>query len=298
MLVSLVIRTLNEEVYLKELLSAIVNQKLDGFDLEIVIIDSGSTDATLSIAESFSARITHISKEEFTFGRSLNMGSDFADGDILVYVSGHCIPSTNQWLCNLVKPILDGIAQYTYGRQIGRDTTKYSERKIFNKYFPPMSKIPQSDFFCNNANSAIARDTWSKFKFNEQVTGLEDMELSKRLCEQGGKVAYVAEACVFHIHDEQWGQTRRRYERESIALQVIMPEVHINLMDMIRYIWVSVVSDSQAALRERCFKKEFIGIVKFRLAQFTGSFRGNHEHRTLSNERKENYFYPKSTLKD
>ena len=147
MLVSLVIRTLNEEVYLKELLSAIVNQKLDGFDLEIVIIDSGSTDATLSIAESFSARITHISKEEFTFGRSLNMGSDFADGDILVYVSGHCIPSTDQWLCNLVKPILDGIAQYTYGRQIGRDTTKYSERKIFDNTFRRCLKSPKVIFF-------------------------------------------------------------------------------------------------------------------------------------------------------
>jgi len=298
MLVSLVIRTLNEEVYLKELLSAIVNQKLDSFDLEIVIIDSGSTDATLSIAQSFNARITHISKDEFTFGRSLNMGSDYADGDILVYVSGHCIPSTNQWLCNLVKPIRDGIAQYTYGRQVGRDTTKYSERKIFNKYFPTMSKIPQSDFFCNNANSAIARDIWSEFQFNEQVTGLEDMELSKRLCEQGGKVAYVAEACVFHIHNERWGQTQRRYERESIALQVIMPEVHINRRDMIRYIWASVISDSQAALRERCFKKEFFGIVKFRLAQYTGSYRGNHEHRVLSNKHKENYFYPNSTLEN
>ena len=69
MLVSLVIRTLNEEVYLKELLSAIVNQKLDGFDLEIVIIDSGSTDATLSIAESFKVRITRISKEEFIYDK-------------------------------------------------------------------------------------------------------------------------------------------------------------------------------------------------------------------------------------
>lgn len=298
MLVSLVIRTLNEEDYLKELLTAIINQKLDGFNIEIVIIDSGSTDATLSIAESFDARITHITKDEFTFGRSLNMGSDFSNGDILVYISGHCIPSTNQWLCNLVKPIKDGVAQYTYGRQIGRDTTKFSEQKIFNKYYPPTSKIPQSDFFCNNANSAIRRDIWHKFKFNEQVTGLEDMELSKRLCQQEGKVAYVAEACVYHIHNEQWSQTRRRYERESIALQVIMPEVHVSLMDMIRYIWVSIISDSKAALQERCFKKEFIGIIKFRLAQFIGSYRGNHEHRTLSNKRKENYFYPKSTLKD
>jgi len=298
MLVSVVIRTLNEELYLKELLSAIFDQKLNGFDLEIVIIDSGSTDATLSIAQSFNARITHIDKGSFTFGRSLNMGSDFADGDILVYISGHCVPSCEQWLINLVRPIMQGTALYSYGRQVGRDTTKYAERRIFDKYFPSVSKVPQSGIFCNNANAAIARSAWSEFKFNEQVTGLEDMELSKRYCSQGGQIAYVAEACIYHIHNESWSQTRRRYERESIALQIIMPEVHISMIDMIRYIWISVISDSQAALKERCFLKEFTGIVKFRIAQYAGGYRGNHEHRALSKRRKEAYFYPSSTLED
>lgn len=298
MLVSVVIRTLNEDRYLAELLSAIGDQKADGFDVETVIIDSGSTDATLSIAQSFNARITHINKEDFTFGRSLNLGSDFADGDILVYISGHCVPSCDQWLINLVRPIMQGTASYSYGRQVGRDTTKYAERRIFDKYFPSVSKVPQTDIFCNNANAAIARSVWSEFQFNEQVTGLEDMELSKRYCSQGGQIGYVAEACVYHIHDERWSQTRRRYERESIALQTIMPEVHISLIDMIRYIWISVISDSQAALKERCFLKEFTGIVKFRIAQYTGSYRGNHEHRALSKRRKEAYFYPNSTLED
>jgi len=298
MLVSIVIRTLNEGGHLEELLSSIVRQERDGFDVEVVIIDSGSTDNTLAIAESFNTQITHIMKDEFTFGRSLNLGSDFSRGDILVYVSGHCVPTQAGWLASLVKPICDGVAGFTYGCQTGRDTTKYSERKIFDKYFPADSKIPQNGFFCNNANSAIHRKIWSEFKFDEEVTGLEDMELAKRYCESGGKVAYVADASVYHIHDEAWDQTRRRYEREAIALQKIMPEVHVGLFDMIRYIWFSVISDAQSAIRDRCFMKEIIGITRFRVAQYAGTYRGNHDHRKLSKKRKENYFYPNTTLKD
>ena len=76
-MISVVIRTLNEEKYLEQLLSAIQSQDKEGFDIEIVIIDSGSTDKTLFIAKKFEARITYINKSDFTFGRSLNYGSDF-----------------------------------------------------------------------------------------------------------------------------------------------------------------------------------------------------------------------------
>ena len=71
------------------------------------------------------------------------MGSKFASGDIFVYISGHCIPVDNLWLAKLIQPICDGSAGYTYGRQIGRDTTKYSESKIFEKYYPLESKITE-----------------------------------------------------------------------------------------------------------------------------------------------------------
>ena len=57
-------------------------------------------------------------------------------------------------------------------------------------------------------------------------------------------------------------------------------------------------SDCKSAITEKCFTKEFTGIVKFRIAQFIGSFRGNRDHRVLSKKRKENYFYPTKTLKD
>lgn len=297
MLASIVIRTLNEGVYLEELLLSIKAQQCN-FDVEIVIIDSGSTDKTLQIADLYDARVTHIHREDFSFGRSLNMGSEYAKGDILVYISGHCIPVNEQWLSNLVNPILLEGIDYTYGKQLGRDTTKYSEYKIFSKYFSDHSSVPQDNFFCNNANSALTRKAWKKFKFNEDLTGLEDMDLAKRLFNSGGKIGYISEAGVFHIHNETWNQTRRRYERESIALQSIMPEIQINFFDMVRYIVSSIVSDSKSAIRDKCFLKKFHSICLFRFAQYSGSYRGNLKHRELSIKRKESYFYPTKNIQD
>lgn len=292
MFISIVIRTLNEEKYLEELLIAIKNQKLDHDQKEVVIIDSGSTDNTIKIAKKYECKITYIRKSDFTFGRSLNIGSDFAGGDILIYISGHCIPKDSNWISNLIEPIKNGSAGYTYGGQIGRDTTKFSETMIFKKYFPDIKGKNNIEFFCNNANSAISKPVWKKYLFDEYITGLEDMELAKRYYQDGGSIEYVSSAKVFHIHDESWIQTKRRYEREALAMKEILPEMQINFFDVLRYISVSVFSDSKAALNEKRFFKEFIGIIKFRFAQYIGTFQGNRIVKKISDQKKENYYYP------
>ncbi len=292
MLVSVVIRTLNEEQYLEELLSSIRAQESDIFSTETVIVDSGSTDRTIEIAQAYQARITYIKKEEFSFGRSLNIGCSFAEGDILVFVSGHCVPAETNWLHDLCLPLYEAKAHYSYGRQIGRDTTKFSERQVFDKYFPVYSMVPQSGHFCNNANAALLRTAWQDFQFDEELTGLEDMHLARQLVELGGLVAYVSSAPVYHIHDESWAQVRRRYEREAIALQKINPEIHMTFTDFLRCFVSSCLSDMGVALREKVFFKEIKDIVLFRFLQYWGGYQGNHIHRKLSLQAKRKYFYP------
>lgn len=291
--ISIIIRTYNEAKHLPELLAGILRQEHSGLAVETVLVDSGSTDETLSIAESNGCRVVHISKDEFTFGRSLNLGCEVAVGKYLVFVSGHCIPAAGNWLNELIKPLIEGAAEYSYGRQIGGGGSKFSECQLFRKYFPEQSQIPQDGFFCNNANAAILREVWQQYRFDEALTGLEDMELGKRLVADGKRLAYVSSAPVYHLHEESWKKVRNRYEREAVALQQIMPEVHVGFSDFLRYFVSALLFDSAAALQGRVLHRHLGEIIVFRFMQYWGAYRGNHMHRKLSKRLKERYFFPK-----
>lgn len=290
--ISIIIRTLNEEKYLGELLEKIKSQQIQGYIIQIVLVDSGSTDSTIIIAKKFNAKLLFIKKNDFSFGRSLNIGCKHSDGDILVFISGHCIPKSNQWLTNLINPIAKGICKYTYGKQLGRDTTKFSEKELFKKLYPDNDKIPQDGFFCNNANAAIDRKVWEHYKFDEELSGCEDMELAKRMWLDGEMVGYVSRAEVYHIHNEQWGTLLKRYERESLALQKIMPEINLSIYDVITYTLIGIISDLRQAIKEKVVLHEFFSIILFRYYQYKGSYRGNKINRDSSNKLKTEYFYP------
>ncbi|MEM8770350.1 MAG: glycosyltransferase family A protein [Pseudomonadota bacterium] len=290
--VSIVFRALNEEKWFGDALTACRRQDYDG-DVEIILVDSGSTDRTIEIAEQHDCRVVHIKKADFTFGRSLNYGCEAATGDYLVFISAHCIPANNHWLERLIAPLRDGAVDYAYGRQLGHEVSRFSEHQVFAQYFPGHSDLPQEGFFANNANSAVRKSVWEKYKFDEAVTGLEDMVLGKAIVNDGGSVGYVADAPVIHIHEETFSQTRRRYYREALTLREIMPEVHFNIGDFFRYFSAGVFNDFSAALRERRFWAKAPEICMFRLMQYWGTYRGHNEHRTLSRAQKERYYYPR-----
>ncbi|MCR9260199.1 MAG: glycosyltransferase [Pseudomonadaceae bacterium] len=290
--ISVVVRTYNEQAYLDELLTAVRAQHLESMRAEIVIVDSGSTDDTLRIAEKHDCNVVHIPKEEFTFGRSLNLGCENARGDYLVFVSGHCVPCSTDWLKNIVAPLKTEGVSYCYGNQVGRDTTRFSEKQVFAKYFDPISRTPQQPYFVNNANAALLKSVWQHYPFDEHLTGLEDMHLGKRLIAAGEKIDYADNAAVYHIHNETWAQVRWRYEREALALQQIDPHLHMSKRDLINCIVTSVLYDSSIAVRKGVFLQEIANIIRFRCCQYWGSFSGSHSSRKLTAEKKRRYFYP------
>ncbi|MGD9470712.1 MAG: glycosyltransferase family 2 protein [Novosphingobium sp.] len=295
---SIVIRTYNEARWLGEVLEAIASQTgVESF--ETVLVDSGSTDGTVEIARAHGCRIETIAKADFTFGRSLNQGCAASRGKVLVFLSGHCIPASPDWLARLIEPVLDGRISYSYGRQIGRSgVSKFSEEMLFRKYFPESSAIPQEGFFCNNANAALSAEVWAEHPFDEEITGLEDMMLAKALVAEGHAIGYVAEAPVFHLHEEKWSQVKTRYEREAVAMQQIMPELHVGFRDFLRYVMIGASLDWHEAVasgrtKRRSEIKIAAEIAMFRFCQYWGTYRGANDHRRLLRERKDRYYYPR-----
>ena len=69
---SIIIRAYNEEDHIGRLLTGIMEQTVK--EVEIIVVDSGSSDATVAIASRFPTQILSIAPHEFTFGRSLNLG--------------------------------------------------------------------------------------------------------------------------------------------------------------------------------------------------------------------------------
>lgn len=135
LLVSMVIRTLNEAAHLTHLPAVIGRQHRPGPTVDTILIDSGSTDGTLMAGRN-RCRISHIARDEFSFGRSLNLGCEKVRGAILFFVSGRCVPVDENRLSNLCRRLISGQASYVYHRQIGDEDSNYSERRIFPKYFP------------------------------------------------------------------------------------------------------------------------------------------------------------------
>lgn len=289
--ISVILRTYNEAKYLERLLKGIKSQ-VTTFSIEVILIDSGSTDNTIEIAKKYSCKILTIKKSEFTFGKSLNIGCKSAQGKYLVIISGHCIPCGKKWIENLVNPLHKNIVSYTYGRQIGDDSTNFSEERIFLKHFPKKSKIPQEGFFCNNANSAILKVVWEKYSFDESLTGLEDLHLAKRIKNDGNLIGYVGNAIVYHIHNETWQQIFRRFKREAIAMKIICPELELKKRNFIQYFLFSYFQDLFAAIKEKKDLRKIIFLSLFyRFNQYLGSYIGHREIWNKASKLRDIYYY-------
>ena len=218
---SIVIRAYNEDKHIARLLEGIKQQTVQ--DVDVILVDSGSTDSTVAIAESYGARVVHIRPEEFTFGRSLNYGIKAAKREFVVIASAHVYPVYPDWLETLLRPFQDDSIALIYGKQRGPDFAKFSEQQIFHQWYPDLSKPKQETAFCNNANAAIRKSLWEKNNYDETLTGLEDLAWAKWAKEQGHAIAYVAEAEIIHVHNETPRGVYNRYRREAMALRKDLP---------------------------------------------------------------------------
>lgn len=287
---TVIIRCLNEGLHLPRLLASVARQTRRPD--EVLVVDSGSTDNTIEIARQSGARIIEIRPEDFSFGRSLNLGARHAHGEILVLASAHTYPFSEHWLERLVAPFTDPAVALVYGCQRGDSRTKFSEHQLFRQWFLAESSSDQPHPFCNNANTAVRRSVWATMPYDEDIPGLEDIHWAKRARQRGFKIAYAADATIVHVHEEPYRQIFRRYRREAMGLQAITPGEHMTFSHAMALFARAVTSDVREALRQGVARRVVGSILRFRAAQYWGTFRGLNWRAPLTDAVRARLYYP------
>jgi rhamnosyltransferase len=223
--ISILIRTKNESQYIEQTLRLIAQQCPK--PLEVIVVDSGSTDGTVEIVRQRSdVKLIEIPARDFTFGRSLNIGFEIAQGSIVVPLSAHAFPRDSRWLENLTKHFGDPKIAAVYGRQLPLlDAWPVVQRDYLasfgNTRMIQVDADLRTHYRFSNANAAIRRDLWQERRFDESLPAVEDQEWCRSVLRMGYAVVYEPEAAVYHSHNESLLQVYHRTFRESQAYQVI-----------------------------------------------------------------------------
>jgi rhamnosyltransferase len=201
--VGVVIRTLNESALLGQCLDSLRRQK--GFsDLDVVVVDSGSTDATLEIARAHGARIVNLPPGEFNYSSSLNLGIEEARGELVLSLSAHAIPVDDDWLVKMAAAFDDAQVAGVACRQIPWPDAPWQEAHRLSHQFPTAARVyareSEAGLVFSNAASVIRRSAWREHRF--MLPAAEDLEWAQRVVANGWTIVYEPEAPVYHSHSE------------------------------------------------------------------------------------------------
>ena len=216
--VSVFIPVYNGEQYLKECLDAVLSQQLpDSYELEVLVTDSGSTDASLDILQSFGDKITLkiIPNSEFGHGKTRQAAAEKAKGEYILFLSQDATPQSDLWLQHMIEPFfISPKVGCVFGRQVPRPdaapTIKREVSSVFNSFGPVNSVVLHNkkslvgdrvfddyNYFFSDVNSAIRKDLVTVVPFRD-VQYAEDMALAEDMEKAGYIKAYSARGAVWH----------------------------------------------------------------------------------------------------
>ena len=219
-MISIVIPVKNGGQDLERCLSAIGAQNTQE-KVELVVIDSGSSDGSVGIARAHGALVREIPPEQFGHGKTRNLGASLASGEILVFISQDAVPTDELWLAKLIEPLRSDLeVAGVYGRQIANDSARPPERFFLNFLYglsprrqraSQVGALSMQTTLFSNVNAAIRRSAWERFPFVEDIIMSEDQDWCRRVLLEGYCVVYEPQAVVRHSHPYTLVSAFRRF---------------------------------------------------------------------------------------
>ena len=240
--VSVVIPTKNGGEEFESLLKTLRSQKHLKKKVEIVIVDSGSTDRTLAIAKEYGAKIIQIKPSEFSHSYARNLGAKNASGEYLLIMTQDAMPTGNQWIYHLYLALTcrENIGAVSCAEFVREDADLYYRAFTANHYqylgvwesdsIFTMPKDRNPDEIRKNAQLSditcfVRRDLFSRYKYRGGFA--EDLDLGMRLIEDGYQLAFLNSEMVIHSHTRDAFYYLKRRFIEFVTLKEIFEKQEI-----------------------------------------------------------------------
>ena len=216
-LVSVVIRTYNEEKWVGETLKRLFEGNFK--DFEVIVVDSGSTDKTLVILKKFPIKkLIKIKKKNYSPGYALNLGIQNSKGKFICILSAHSVPVGKDFLSLGLKPLLENpkICGVDGFYSALPDGSLWEKRRIGTYiwgYLLGLSdpKGPYSTI--DNTHAIIRKSCWEKYHFDESLEGSEDYDWAQEMIARGYKVKRIPRFFCLHSH----GLNRKQEDARKIV---------------------------------------------------------------------------------
>lgn len=214
---SAIVPTYNPGKDLDDLLKRLVSQRLDS-PLEIVVIDSGSTDGARETATSYGAKVLEIDTDSFNHGATRNQAIEASNGELIFLFTQDALPASEEYCRRLSLSVINEKADGGFARQVARPEAPPLVRRDVSQWLAGscerrVCEIESMSAFCqsspidrylscvfDNVASLVRRETWKTIPFPEAPYG-EDLEWCFRVLSNGGRIVYEPEAEVIHSHE-------------------------------------------------------------------------------------------------
>ncbi|MGP0036344.1 MAG: glycosyltransferase [Solirubrobacteraceae bacterium] len=249
---SVIIPVKNGEEYLAELLSALESEAPD----EVLVIDSGSQDASVEIARRFGVTVLEIPPEEFGHGRTRNFGAERTSGDLICFLTQDATPLRG-WLTSYREAFaLAPRVGAAYGPHVPRADASPMIARELEEFFAsfslgggPVVQQQGDPTFLSNVNACYSRACWEQLGFRN-VAYAEDQAFGADLLDAGWSKVYHPGASVLHSHDYGFVDFMRRYFDEYRGLRETTGHIEpFAPRDMVGHIQRSVRGDMQWLVR-------------------------------------------------
>jgi GT2 family glycosyltransferase len=292
--ISVILPVKNGEAKLRMLLPAIASQQTRDC-VEIVAVDSGSTDGSVDLLIEANATVLTIDPRTFNHGLTRNLATKHASGSIFVFLNQSTLPADKHWLANLISafdndPTLAAVcgrilprpdADLLTAREINANVNASKERIVTeildrNLYQSLTPHIRRTFVNFHTLSAAIRADIFRRIPFRE-ANFAEDLIWGKEALESGLRIQFEPSSVAFHSHNYSLLDIFRRNFDDGLAchriIGITMKDHEIAPhMGEIQNIWRSLEKD--ASLQGESLERYRLEAAVRRAAQVFGQWLG------------------------